>query len=226
MEQDFWTERWAEGQTGWHAGSPNRFLVEYFDRLHCATGDSVLVPLCGKSLDLGWLAAEASCRPVGVEWAEQAVAEYFADASEAVVCKPLSSEVEQWQSQGVALLRADWFAVQREHLSAATGMTETRAWWDRASLIALPPDLRVAYVAHLASLLPQGARGLLLSLEYPPEEKQGPPFSVDPDEVRRLFEADFSIEELVCEDSLARDPLRLAQGMTRLDERLYLLQKR
>lgn len=226
MEKDFWRARWAEGRTGWHAGSPNRFLVEHFARLGCAPGDPVLVPLCGRSLDLSWLADQAGCRPLGVEWAEQAVADYFLETSGAVERKPVSDEVELWQSPGVSILRADWFAVSLQQMTAATGGAEIRAWWDRASLIALPPDLREPYVAHLAWLLPSGARGLLLSLEYPSGEKQGPPFSVEPEEVRRLFEAEFLVEELACEDSLARDLRRQAQGMTRLDERLYLLQRR
>ena len=50
--------------------------------------------------------------------------------------------------------------------------------YDRAALIALPPPLRQRYARELYSQLPRGCRGLLVTLEYPQHEKDGPPFSV------------------------------------------------
>jgi thiopurine S-methyltransferase len=226
MDKDFWRARWAEGRTGWHAGSPNHLLVKHFGRLGCVAGDPVLVPLCGKSHDLDWLASEPRCQPIGVEWAVQAVKEYFSDAPVKVSRESFGAAIELWSACGVDILCADWFSVRSEDLRAVTHGQEIRAWWDRASLIALPPESRQDYVARLAAFVPSGARGLLLSLEYPHGEKQGPPFSVGKEEVAKLFSSNFSIEEIACEDALERDERRRAEGMSRLDERLYLLQRR
>jgi thiopurine S-methyltransferase len=230
MEHEFWSKRWAEGQTGWHAQQPNESLVAQLEQLRCQPGDPVLVPLAGKTLDLAWLAKQPGLRPIGVEWAEQAVVETFEQAGLRPERERLSEAVELWHGGGIAVLCADWFAVDASHLAAATASTGAsapiRAWWDRASLIALPKDLRCAYAKHLRELLPAGAHGLLLSLEYPSGELAGPPFSVGPAEVRDLFEAGFKIEELALKDALAHDKRRQAQGVTRLDERLYLLQRR
>lgn len=225
MEQRFWTDRWAEGQTGWHASRPNPFLVKHLPRLGCASGEPILVPLCGKTLDLSWLEQHAGLRPIGVEWAEHAVEEFFREHELAPTRSRLAEGVEHWEAAGIEILCADWFQITSDLLNEVAG-GPVRAWWDRASLIALPPELRERYARHLAKLLPSGARGLLLSLEYPPEEKQGPPFSVDPPEVRRLFAGDFVLEELEWEDALPRDPRRQAQGMTRLHERLYRLERK
>lgn len=230
MDYEFWKKRWAEGQTGWHAKHPNEFLVAQLGQLGCQPGDPVLVPLSGKTLDLDWLENQAGLRPVGVEWSEQAVVETFEHLGVRPKRTRLSAAVELWQAGGTAVFCADWFAIEASHLVAAAASTGAlapiRAWWDRASLIALPIELRRAYAEHLAALLPAGARGLLLSLEYPSGELAGPPFSVDPAEVRHLFEAAFEIQELASKDALVNDPRRQAQGVTRLDERLYGLMRR
>jgi thiopurine S-methyltransferase len=229
MKHAFWNQRWIEGKTGWHESRPNEFLVEHIARLNCQPGDAILVPLSGATLDLAWLARQGF-RPIGVEWSEEAVRATFERAQFSAERTTLSESVELWHSDELAVLCADWFAVEPSHLDSATRAMgcegPVRAWWDRASLIALPPESRIRYVDHLAELLSEGVRGLLLSLEYPPEEKLGPPFSVNLDEVQGLFSAGFEIQELACKDALARDPRRQAQGMTRMDERLYLLQRR
>src|SRR5262245_668901 len=58
MNQHFWDERWRAGQTGFHLSEVNPNLVRHHERLGPANPRSrVLVPLCGKSIDLAWLAA-------------------------------------------------------------------------------------------------------------------------------------------------------------------------
>lgn len=230
MEQDFWTNRWAEGQTGWHAAQPNPFLLRHLDQLACQPDDAVLVPLSGKSLDLAWLRREAGLRAVGVEWAEKAVVETFSEAALQPERRVLAKGVELWWADGVAVLCADWFAVTRAHLDAACqaagAARALQAWWDRAALIALPPEVRPRYAEHLLGLLPSPARGLLLTVEYPEGELPGPPFSVEPAEVHRHFDESCEVRETAFEDALASSPKRQAQGVTRFDERLYTLVKR
>ena len=58
--------------------------------------------------------------------------------------------------------------------------------YDRAAFIALPPAMRQRYVLQLKALF-SSATLLLISLEYPEGEKQGPPFAVFPDEIAALF---------------------------------------
>lgn len=217
MEESFWTARWAEGRTGWHQQEANRFLREHWPRLGLPAGSRVLVPLCGKAPDLAWL-AEQGMAPVGVELIEQAVADFYAERAERPTRTPLAHG-ERWVGGGVEIVRDDWFDVTLETIGAVD------AWWDRAALIALPPARRPDYVRHLAALLPPGARGLLLSLEYPAGELDGPPFSVEPDEVERLFADGFELTEVEEHDALPHSPKRQAQGLTRLIERLYALRR-
>ena len=72
MEPDFWKARWAEDRIGWHQADGNVNLREYW-RGSCRR---VLVPLCGKSPDLLWL-ADRGHDVVGIEISEIAVAAFF-----------------------------------------------------------------------------------------------------------------------------------------------------
>jgi thiopurine S-methyltransferase len=98
-------------------------------------------------------------------------------------------------------------------------------FYDRAALVALPPDMRPAYAASLAALLPRGARGLLIAFEYPQELKGGPPFSVETDEIRRLFGGAFELRELERLDVLAENPKFAELGIPALHEIAYALER-
>ena len=49
---EMWLERWQEGRTGWHEDTGNESLMRHWR----VTGRRVLVPLCGKTPDMRWLA--------------------------------------------------------------------------------------------------------------------------------------------------------------------------
>ena len=97
------------------------------------------------------------------------------------------------------------------------------AVYDRAALIALPPEQRADYVAHLDRLLPGARRTLLVTLQYPQEQMQGPPFSVAEREVRALF-TDARVERLGAQDVLADHPRLREKGLTRLLECAYRIE--
>ena len=78
----------------------------------------------------------------------------------------------------------------------------------------------------MAELADPGIRSLLVTLDYPQEEMRGPPFSVTQDEVGRLFGSRFDIWQLHIEDCLAREPRFRKKGLTRLEERVFILRKR
>ncbi len=122
-------------------------------------------------------------------------------------------------ANSVSILCMDFFTVEKTHLPRIDAV------YDRASLIALPPEMRPAYAGYLAGLLDPGTRSLLVTLDYPQEEMRGPPFSVTFDEVQRLFGSQFAIEHLHSEDCLAREPRFRKKGLTRLEEHVCLLQK-
>jgi thiopurine S-methyltransferase len=176
MDAKFWRERWDEGRIGFHEGKPNALLQRHVAAL--GAGRRVLVPLCGKSDDLAYLAA-AGHAVVGVELVEDAARAFFAEHGLAPEASR-AGDLTRLRAGAVEILAGDLFAARRDDVGAVDAL------YDRAALIAFPPEMRPRYVAHLRTLLAAPAvRGLLVSLEYPHGALEGPPFSVDDAEVRR-----------------------------------------
>jgi thiopurine S-methyltransferase len=99
------------------------------------------------------------------------------------------------------------------------------AVYDRAALIALPRAMRDTYVRDLHARLPAGCLELLITLEYPPQEKAGPPFPVDAAEVHRLYGRDWQVECIERRDILATEPGFVAEGVTALHTAVWRLEK-
>jgi thiopurine S-methyltransferase len=178
MTPEFWESRWRAGQIGFHEGAPNAFLQAHAAVLGAAR--RVLVPLCGKTEDLAFLAARGHA-VVGVELVEDAARAFFSEhgLTPAVTAR---GGFTTYAHGGITIVVGDFFATTSEILGPVDAL------YDRAALIALPEALRVRYAAHLRALLPRGADGLVVTVEYPQEAMSGPPFSVPEAEVRRLFD--------------------------------------
>jgi thiopurine S-methyltransferase len=182
---DEWIARWREGRISFHEGRPNVFLDRQLARF--AGCRRVLVPLCGKTEDLAFLAAHGY-QVVGVELAEQAVREFF-DSHALVPAITTRGPVLAYEAGAITILVGDIFATT----PALVGPVD--ALYDRAALIALPPDVRAPYVAHLRTLLSAGSPGLVITIEYDQQAVPGPPFAVLEAELRSLY-AGASIEWL------------------------------
>ena len=154
----FWEDRWASGNIGFHRSSFNRQLLEYWPQLGVDPTATVFVPLCGKSLDMHWLARRGHT-VIGNEVVVQAAEEFFHEAGMRPRCEELRGRTSLSHA-GICILLGDFFELQPQELEGAT------AWYDRAAQVALPPAQRVRYYQHLARLLPSGAVGLSLTLEY------------------------------------------------------------
>ena len=215
MHHDFWHERWQTGQVGFHQSAVHPFLERWWPRLGVPAGTSVYVPLCGKSLDMAWLAARGH-RVVGSELSAIAIRDFFAERG----LEPESGVQDGFRRHAAGpfeLLEGDALELGPAILGPVG------AAYDRAALVALPPDLRGRYAASLARLLPAGAPVLLVAFEYPQEMKGGPPFSVEAAEVRALFEPAFAVEEVERLDILAASPKFAELGIPALHETAFVM---
>lgn len=177
MERSFWIDRWREGKIGFHDGTPNPHLVAHADWL--ANCRRILVPLCGKTEDLAYLASRGH-DVIGVELVEDAVKQFFAEHG-TVAETEASGDLVIYRAGAITVIAGDFFSVTHEHIGPIDGV------FDRAAMVALPPDLRARYITHLRQLTSDATRELLVSIEYPPEASNGPPFSIEEPEVRRTF---------------------------------------
>ena len=215
MEADFWVQRWQDNQIGFHQGQVNPWLIEYWPGLEIPADGRVLVPLAGKSLDMWWLRQQGHA-VLGVELSPIAVAGFFDEAG-IVPEHGRDGAFEYCSGDGVRLLCGDFFALGRDDLEGVAAV------YDRASLVALPPAMRPGYVAHLLRILPPGCPILLITMEYPSEQMQGPPFAVAENEVRRLFDDHFVVEKLEEADILEQMPRFQQRGLTALTEKVFTL---
>lgn len=217
MNPDFWLQRWLKGETGWHQDGINPHLQTFWPALGLAAGARVLVPLCGKSRDLLWLAGEGY-RVLGVEISPLGVEAFFAENG-------LNPEISaappfrRYRVEELEILCGDFFDLRPDLVPGVTAL------FDRASLIALPPTMRPAYVRHLHALLPAETEviALLVTLDYEQAEWHGPPFAVTPAEVNALHGAHFYLHELAALDLLASTPRYRERGLSRMMERVYRL---
>lgn len=216
MEPDFWHQRWQGNLIGFHQNEFNPYLLEYWPQLELDEGSGVLVPLCGKSLDMLWLAERHSVH--GVELSPRAVEDFFAE-QHLESSRREADGFSVCETTGITLYCGNFFGLSPAMLG------EIGSVYDRAALIALPADMRARYVSHLNGLCPAGTRMLLVSIAYNQAEMSGPPFSVEDAEVHALFDADWRVELLQENDILAGEAKFRERGLGRLSENIYRLYK-
>jgi thiopurine S-methyltransferase len=215
VQPEFWHKRWRLGQIGFHQSVVDRHLKAYWPALKQRPNSGVFVPLCGKSLDLKWLHDQGHS-VVGVEISLAAVETCFLEQG-IPARRRLCASFEVFEAERLKLYCGDFFALTPALLG------NVAAVYDRASLIAWPPAMRAPYVEHITRLTSPGTPTLLIAVEYPEIEMQGPPFSVRGDEIDRLYSAHHSIQELGRYDFVEIEPRLKARGLTELREVCYRL---
>lgn len=218
MDPEFWHARWAANEIGFHQREINAHLQRHWRKLGLARGSRVLVPLCGKSLDLLWL-AEQGHFVVGVEISEFAVSAFFRENDLQPVVRR-EDGYSRWSCDGIEILCGDFFDLQPDRLGSLDGC------YDRAALVALPGSLRPRYAARLAALLPAGSHGLLVTMDYLQSDMEGPPFAVSSREVGQLFDGAFDVGHLEQFDALAAHPGFRDRGLDTLTEHVWRLHRR
>lgn len=214
MQANFWHERWELNQIGFHQPEINSHLQAFWEQIRAPAGSQIFVPLCGKSRDMLWLRSQGF-NVLGVELSAIAVRDFFAENA----LEPSMTQhgaFERWECDGLVILCGDFFQLSAADVAECAGV------FDRASLIALPPDMRVQYAQHLIAILPP-VQTLLVTLEYDQSVMRGPPFAVHEAEVREFYEQTFTVIRLLVVDALDDSPNFRQRGLTQLDEKVYVL---
>lgn len=218
MQAEFWLRRWREGRIGFHLGRPLPLLLKHWPALALSTDNRVLVPLCGKSQDLVWL-AEQGYHVLGVELSPLAVQQFF-DEHQLTPVQHRSAQGVHHVAGNIEIIQGDVFDLADSTLAACRGV------YDRAALVALPPYLRKRYVSDIYHRLPIGCRGLLVALEYPQHEMDGPPFSVDVETFGALFGRDWNASMVDRRNILATEPKFRGAGLTAMHTSVYQVERK
>jgi len=215
MKAEFWLEKWENNEIGFHQQDINSHLQAYWQCLQLKPDSRVLVPLCGKSRDMLWLCGQ-SHRVLGVEISPIAVRDFF---NENGLIPRISQQgaFQRWEADGLTILQGDFFNLTAEDVQDADAV------FDRASLVALPPELRQRYAQHLHDILPDAVEILLVTFEYDQQLMDGPPFSVTEDEIHTLYQQNYEVTPLFEQDVLDEYPQFHARGLNYLLDKVYLL---
>lgn len=218
MEKQYWQQRWQCNEIEFNQPQPNLLMQRYFPKLDVKPGDCIFVPLCGKSIDMIWLAGQGY-QVIGIELSEQACKAFFKDNKLHFKVTEMNG-FTVYKSDEITLFAGDFFEFEQNLCD------KIDAVYDRAALIALPPELRKRYSEHLAKLLEPDTKMLLITSSYDQREMQAPPFAVDEIEVSELFKINFEITQ-VYSQSVKNIPDHLkAKGLKHASEQVYSLVKK
>lgn len=223
-DQALWKQSWRANRIDFHLPHVHPLLARYWPSLDLQPDDRVFVPLCGKSLDLMWLHGLGH-DVTAVELSPIAVQAFFSESGQ-LARRNRHGAFTRWSQARLAIYCGDFFRLK------ASDLLGVRAVYDRASLTALPEDLRTRYVAHLAAILPADSQVLLLTVEDLDEGESAADASGASAEIEALYRPHFSITLLhaeavqaVIEDGLEMEALcihkayalRLQRNAARVD---------
>ncbi len=215
MQKKYWLDRWERKDIGFHQNEINSHLHEYWQELQLAPGSKVFVPLCGKSRDMLWLDQQGHT-VLGVELSAVAAQAFFTENG-LIPQYRVHDPFTHLEANDIHILCGDFFDLCKNDVAEVTAV------YDRAALIALPPEMRKRYIHHLLHILPPATQILLITLDYPQYEMSGPPFPVSMDEVTSLYQSHAGITLLTQQDVLEQNLRFQERGLSRLQENIILL---
>jgi thiopurine S-methyltransferase len=220
IDQDnhLWLAFWRDRRTDFHQSAVNPLLSKFWPGLQMAHGSRVFVPLCGKSLDMIWLAQQGH-EVVGVELSTVAVADFFRENG----LKPVQRKIGQftlWNDGKFSILCGDYFALTK----ADIGQFDTV--YDRAALTALPENIRSLYVDQLRKLVPNTVKVFLLTVEDAAENATMKQANGVDGEIKTLYSAEFEIDLAFVESVFEPDHESPDQPSKRAEYKVYRLSTR
>lgn len=217
MESRFWKEKWVKHELGFHLPFVHPILKRSLPRFNLTQGARVFLPLCGKTLDIGYLLSEGY-RVTGVELSEVAVSELFQELGVAPEVSDWAGG-RCWRHGDLTVFQGDFFALTAEQPGSVDLV------YDRAALVALPLEMREQYAARMPELTGRAPQ-LVITFEYNQAQMDGPPFSVPAANVAELYAESYELEELSRKDVIANQPRFQEAGLSRFEEVAWRLSPR
>jgi len=215
QDNHLWLKFWRDQRTDFHQPVVNPLLSKFWSSLELVHGSRVFVPLCGKSLDMTWLAQQGH-EVVGVELSPVAVEDFFRENG----LQPVQRRMGQftlWNDGKISILCGDYFALTRADIG------EFDTVYDRAALTALPENIRDQYVAQLRRLVPNTAKVFLLTVEDAAENATMKQANGVDEEIKTLYSAGFEIDLAYVESVFELDPEAPELPARRAEYKVYRL---
>ncbi|CAM4510625.1 unnamed protein product [Caretta caretta] len=185
VTEEEWLQKWQMRKIGFHKEQGHRILRKYLDvLLNGRSGLRIFFPLCGKAVEMKWLADMGHC-VVGVELSECALKEFFTEHNLSYSEEPVpgisGAKVFKSTSGNISLYCCSIYDLSSTIAGRFDGI------WDRGSLVAINPCDREHYANLMLSLMEGSCCYLLVSVLYDSNKHKGPPFYVPDSEIKSLF---------------------------------------
>jgi thiopurine S-methyltransferase len=204
---DFWSR---EGNPGFHEEEGNSYLKQFLPQFDLNPGDHIFLPLCGKTVDMLWLANQGFTVS-GVELSEVAVKAFF-EESELDYKVESMEDFNCYYSDKIRLYHGNFIDLKTWQLSSC------KLVYDRAAMVAIEPDIRHLYSQHMLRIIPDASAMLMILLEYDQNIVSGPPFSVTQSEVDSYYGQHFQLETLLHEEMIDKEPRWRERGLLSFKE--------
>lgn len=215
-DNSLWLALWRRRRSdAFHQKTVNAFLCRFWPDLEQIHDRRVFVPLCGKSLDMLWL-AQQGCEVIGVELSSIAVKAFFRE-NHLHPTKRRMGAFTLWEHGPIHILCGDYFSLRRMDL----GHIDTV--YDRAALTALPEDIRKRYVKHLQVIVPGTANIFLLTVEDAKEDMTFEQACDVDKEILSLYSAKFRVKLVHVESVYESHPGAEDQAPQRTEYKVYQL---
>ncbi|HEY9363401.1 MAG TPA: methyltransferase [Chitinophagaceae bacterium] len=157
-EENYWSQRYKEKQTGWDIGYPSTPIKEYIDQL-ADKNISILIPGCGNAYEADYLLQK------------EFVNVTLLDISSALIEKIQKT----FAAKKIKIIQQNFFKHQQQYDLVL----------EQTFFCALNPSLRTAYADKMIQLLRPGGKlaGVLFNREF----NGGPPYGGNEKEYRELF---------------------------------------
>lgn len=214
-DNHLWLQLWHDDITGFHQLAVNPLLTRFWPKLQLKKGNRIFVPLCGKSLDMLWL-AQQGYEVIGVELSPLAVSNFFSENNLQPV-KQNAGKFTLWRHESISIYCGDYFSLTSIDLGVIDAV------YDRAALTALPEDIRQLYVSQLLKIISNRTNVFLLTIEdsdisVPLKQAQG----ID-NEIINLYENYFDISLEYVESMLETNTEYPDQPAQRVEYKAYKL---
>lgn len=178
MDKNFWLERWEKNNITFHLQTVNPALIKYYHSFKLKKKSKIFIPLCGKSLDIKWLASN-NLIVTGVELSELAVVQLFSEL-ELIPDISIIGDYKLFSAKNILIYVGDFFNLTPSMVGNIDLI------YDRAALVALPNEMRKKYTEHLMNIT-RCAEQLLVTYNYSQTDLDGPPFSISRDEIELYY---------------------------------------
>ncbi|KAK3761933.1 hypothetical protein RRG08_065147 [Elysia crispata] len=202
---EYWHYRYTKGFTEWQLEKVYPMLIKHYEKMNPnGKAERVFYPMCGMSLDMNWL-VDQGVSVVGVEIAQQALETFISKSNHNWTI----SHDPELDTATKMFIRNDgkmklYCADIQEFSPEIEGKFD--AIYDRGSLQFVQPGNVSRYSQVLKDLLKPGGRILLEVVEYDPKiledktldlpMKVPPPYTMNSEDIKRLFEPDCSVERV------------------------------